>query len=69
MFNGENSTYFKLLKDNLSWLLDKYKYDYSQEQVYKILDLIHDHHELIVKSTNQQLKVKLDHQLQMFIAE
>ena len=33
VFNGENLTYFNLLKDNLSWLLDKYKYDYSQEQV------------------------------------
>jgi hypothetical protein len=31
VFNGENQTCLKILKDNLSWLLEKYKYDFSEE--------------------------------------
>jgi len=69
VFGGENNECLKLLKDNLSWLLEKYKYDYSKEQLVKILDIIQDYHELFVKPNNPQLKVKLDGQLQLFIAE
>ena len=29
VFGGENQQCLKLLKDNLSWLLEKYKYDFS----------------------------------------
>jgi hypothetical protein len=52
VFGGENQQCLKLLKDNLSWLLEKYKYDFSQEQVLKILDMISDFHELFVKPNN-----------------
>lgn len=40
VFNGESQQCLKLLKDNLSWLLEKYKYDFSQEQLLKILGMI-----------------------------
>ena len=69
VFGGENQQCLKLLKDNLSWLLEKYKYDFSQEQVLKILGMISEFHELFVKPNNPQLKVKLDSQLQLFLAE
>lgn len=52
VFNGETSSYFKLLKDNLSWLLEKFKYDFSQEQLVKILDLLNENHEMIIKPNN-----------------
>ena len=52
VFGGESQHCLKLLKDNLSWLLEKFKYDFSQEQVIKILGMISDFHELIVKPNN-----------------
>lgn len=60
VFDGETSTYFKLLKDNLSWLLEKYKYDFSAEQIVKLLDLLNENHNIIIKPNNPQLKIKLD---------
>jgi hypothetical protein len=48
------------LKDNLSWLLEKFKFEFSEEQVVKILTMVSDYHELFVKPNNPQLKVKLD---------
>ena len=29
VFNGEHQTYLKIIKDNLSWLLEKFKYDFD----------------------------------------
>lgn len=52
VFDGEASAYFKLLKDNLSWLLEKYKYDFSEEQIVKLLDLLNENHNLIIKPNN-----------------
>lgn len=69
VFGGESQTFLKIVKDNLSWLLEKYKYDYNEEQVHKVLDLIHEHHDIFVKPNNPQLKIKLDVQLQKFLAE
>ena len=69
VFDGEASTYFKLLKDNLSWLLEKYKYDFSEEQIVKLLDLLNENHQLIIKPNNPQLKIKLDTHLQRILAE
>ena len=40
VFNGESQTFLKIIKDNLSWLLEKYKYDFDEDQVLTILDLI-----------------------------
>lgn len=69
VFGGESQTFLKLLKDNLSWLLEKFKYEFSEEQVLKILTMVFEYHELFVKPNNPQLKVKLDAQLQQFLAE
>ena len=69
VFNGESQTFLKIIKDNLSWLLEKYKYDFTQEQVLKVLDLIYEYHDMFVKPNNPQLKIKLDVQLQKFLAE
>jgi hypothetical protein len=64
VFGGESQGCLKLIKDNLSWLLEKFKYEYSQDQIFKILDILKDYNELFVKPNNPQLKVKLDSQLQ-----
>jgi len=69
VFNGESQTFLKIIKDNLSWLLEKYKYDFDQDQVLKVLTLIYEHHDMFVKPNNPQLKIKLDVQLQKFLAE
>lgn len=53
----------------LIWLLEKYKYDYTEEQVNTILHLISTYHPLFVKMSNPHLKVKIDNSLQKFLAE
>ena len=52
VFGGESQTFLKLLKDNLSWLLEKFKYEFSEEQVLKILTMVFEYHELFVKPNN-----------------
>jgi hypothetical protein len=52
VFGGESQICLKLLKDNLSWLLEKFKFEFSEEQVVKILTMVSDYHELFVKPNN-----------------
>lgn len=59
----------KLIKDTMIWLLEKYKYDYSQQHVLKILDMIKKNHSVFIKCSNPHLKVKIDLSLQQFLAE
>ena len=53
----------------LLWLIEKFKYDYTQEQVLKLLHLLKTYHPLFVKPGNPHLKIKMDGPLQIFIAE
>lgn len=49
------------------WLLEKYKYDYTSDQVLQLLNMIKDYHLIFVK--DNQFKIKLDNFMQHFIAE
>ena len=53
----------------LLWLIEKYKYDYSEDQIIKLLHLLKTYHPLFVKPSNPHLKLKIDTPLQHLIAE
>lgn len=60
VFAGDSTIVLKLIKDTLIWLLEKYKYDYTEDQVLKVLDMIKKYHTVFVKCSNPQLKIKID---------
>ena len=69
VFDGDNALILKLIKETLIWFLEKYKYDYTEDQVVKVLDIIKKYHTVFVKCSNPQLKIKIDQCLQKFITE